>query len=75
MTELFLQDVVVTVVAFAAACVVAWRVFSIVQPSKPPSCANCPSARAHARKPQQAADVETPGVVFVGDLRKSHRVS
>jgi hypothetical protein len=56
MTELFLQDVIVTVVAVAAACVVAWRVFSIVQPSKGPSCANCPSARAHARQPQQAAD-------------------
>ena len=60
MTELFFQDIVVTVVAFAAACVVAWRVFSIVQPSKPPSCANCPSARAHARKPQQQAADSLP---------------
>jgi hypothetical protein len=51
MTELFFQDIVVTVVALVAACVVAWRVFSVVQPSKAPSCANCPSAAAHGRKP------------------------
>jgi hypothetical protein len=54
MTELFIQDAIVTIVAFAAACVVAWRVFSVVQPSQAPSCANCPSAAAHGRKPQRA---------------------
>jgi hypothetical protein len=59
MTELFIQDAIVTVVAFGAACVVAWRVFSVVQPSQAPSCANCPSAAAHARTPA-AAQSNTP---------------
>jgi hypothetical protein len=51
MTELFIQDAIVTAAAFVSACVVAWRVFSVVQPSKAPSCANCPSAASHGRKP------------------------
>jgi hypothetical protein len=54
MTDFFFQDIVVTITALAAASVVAWRVFSVVQPSKAPSCANCPSAAAHGRKPAVA---------------------
>jgi hypothetical protein len=63
--DFLIQDAIVTVVAFVAACVVAWRVFSVIQPSQAPSCANCPSGAAHARKPQHTPDSRPQPIAFI----------